>query len=36
LTISEIETLLDRNVDLIELEGHRFKDEIEKTGLRIK
>lgn len=34
LTLSEIEALLDRDVDLIELKGHR--EEIIKRGMRIK
>jgi predicted nucleotidyltransferase len=36
LTLSEIEALLDRDVDLIELEGHRLREEIKKRGMRIK
>lgn len=35
-TLSDLETLLEREVDLIELEGHRLREEIEKWGKRIK
>lgn len=35
-TVSELETLLDNEVDLVELEGHRLRGEIEKWGKRIK
>jgi predicted nucleotidyltransferase len=36
-TLSELETILDRDVDLIEFEEeHRLKDEIVKRGMRIK
>lgn len=34
-TLTELEQLLDRTVDLIELEGCHFKDDIAKWGLRI-
>lgn len=34
-TLTELEQLLDRAVDLIELEGCHFKDHIAKRGLRI-
>ena len=36
LTLSELEALLDRDVDLIEIEEYPFKEEIEKRGMRIK
>ncbi|GFP28108.1 hypothetical protein HKBW3S33_01525, partial [Candidatus Hakubella thermalkaliphila] len=34
-TLSELEELLERSVDLIELEKCKFKDCIEKKGLKI-
>lgn len=34
-TMSEIEGLLGKNVDLIELDRCRFKDAIERNGMRI-
>ncbi|MEN3185298.1 MAG: nucleotidyltransferase domain-containing protein [Atribacterota bacterium] len=34
-TLAELEHLLDRSVDLIELEGCLFRDDIVKRGLRI-
>ena len=34
-TLSEIEGLLERGVDLIELEKCRFKETIERNGIRI-
>lgn len=35
-TLSELEALLDKEVDLVELEGHRLREEVEKWGKRIK
>lgn len=34
-TLVQLEDLLDRNVDLIELESCRFRQEIEERGLKI-
>lgn len=34
-TLTELEELLERNIDLIELGKCRFKDSLEKRGLRI-
>jgi predicted nucleotidyltransferase len=36
VTLVELEELLDRNVDLIELESCRFRREIQEGGLRIQ
>jgi predicted nucleotidyltransferase len=36
LTLSELEAMLERDVDLIELEDYRLKEEVEKRGMRIK
>lgn len=33
--ISQLEELLERNIDLIELENCRFREAIEKNGLRV-
>ncbi len=35
-TLVDLEELLDRNVDLIELENCRFRESIEKQGLRVQ
>ncbi len=35
-TFSELEAILDKDVDLIEIEEYPFKEEIEKRGMRIK
>lgn len=36
LTLSELEAMLERDVDLIELEDYRLKKDVEKRGMRIK